>query len=109
MPTITLIVDRGWSKRSHRHSYNAISGVGIIIGKRTVKLLYIGVRNKYCTVYTQGIPAEQHWCHKNWDESSSQMETDIILKGFLQAEKTHGVNTILYLLGMVTVQSIRLY
>ncbi len=41
IPAITVIVDGGWSKRSHKHSYNANSGVGIIIGKRTRKLLYI--------------------------------------------------------------------
>ena len=31
VPSITVIVDGGWSKRSHKHSYNAKSGVGIII------------------------------------------------------------------------------
>ena len=30
VPAITVVVDGGWSKRSHRHSYNAKSGVGII-------------------------------------------------------------------------------
>ena len=40
VPAITVIVDGGWSKRSHRHSYNANSGVGIIIGKATGKLLF---------------------------------------------------------------------
>ena len=34
-PAITVIVDGGWSKRSHKHSYNAKSGVGVIIGKET--------------------------------------------------------------------------
>ena len=34
-PAITVIVDGGWSKRSHKHSYNAKSGVAIIIGKQT--------------------------------------------------------------------------
>jgi len=29
VPAITVIVDAGWSKRSHCHSYNAKSGVGI--------------------------------------------------------------------------------
>ena len=32
VPAITVILDGGWSKRSHKHSYNAKSGVGIIIG-----------------------------------------------------------------------------
>ena len=53
VPAITVIVDGGWSKRSHKHSYNAKSGVAIIIGKKTGKLLYIEVRNKYCTMCTQ--------------------------------------------------------
>ena len=30
--------------------------VGVIIGKATGKLLFIGVRNKYCTACTQGVP-----------------------------------------------------
>ena len=34
IPAITVIVDRGWSKRSHKHTYNAKSGVAIIIGKQ---------------------------------------------------------------------------
>ena len=91
IPAITVIVDGGWSKHSHRHSYNAKSGVGIIIGKETGKILHIGTRNKYCTACTQGIPKENHVCYKNWDQSSSEMETDIILEGFRNAEKTHGV------------------
>ena len=32
VPTITVVVDAGWSKRSHKHSYNAKSGVGVIFG-----------------------------------------------------------------------------
>lgn len=91
VPAITVIVDGGWSKRSHKHSYNAKSGVGIIIGQQTGKILHIGVRNKYCSACAQGIPPEKHTCFKNWDASSSEMETDIILDGFLKAEQTHGV------------------
>ena len=48
VPAITVIVDGGWSKCSHKHSYNAKSVVAIIIGKETGRLLFIGVRNKYC-------------------------------------------------------------
>jgi hypothetical protein len=32
VPAITVIVDGGWSKRSHKHSYNAKSGVAVIFG-----------------------------------------------------------------------------
>ena len=47
IPAVTVIVDGGWSKRSYRHSYNAKSGVAIIIDKATRKTLHMGVRNKY--------------------------------------------------------------
>ena len=97
IPAITVVVDGGWSKRSHRHSYNAKSGVGIIIGQKTRKLLYIGVRNKYCTSCAQGIPQEQHICYRNWDASSSQMETSIILEGFKEAKRVHGVRYIRFI------------
>ena len=89
IPAITVILDGGWSKRSHKHSYNAKSGVAVIIGCRTQKLLYIGVRNKFCTGCVRGL--KEHTCFKNWTDSSSGMESDIILQGFLQAETIHGV------------------
>lgn len=79
VPAITVVVDGGWSKRSHKHSYNANSGVGIIIGKETGKLLHIGVRNKFCSACTRKIPRDKHVC---WSQSSSEMETDIIWRGF---------------------------
>ncbi len=47
VPAITVITDGGWSKRSHKHSYNAKSGVAIIIGQETGKILFLGVRNKF--------------------------------------------------------------
>ena len=97
IPAITVIIDGGWSKRSHKHSYNAKSGVAIIMGKETGKLLHIGVRNKYCSACTQGIPQEKHQCYKNWDASSSEMETDIIVEGFTQCEKVHGVRYIRFI------------
>jgi hypothetical protein len=91
VPAITVILDGGWSKRSHKHSYNANSGVGIIVGKETGKMLYIGVRNKFCTACSRNIPLDKHTCFKNWNSSSSEMETDIIVEGFVEAEKVHGV------------------
>ena len=53
IPAITVVVDAGWSKRSHKHSYNAKSGVGIVVGMETKKLLHVGVKNKYCSVCAQ--------------------------------------------------------
>lgn len=96
VPAISVTVDGGWSKRSHKHSYNAKSGVAVIIGNETKKLLYLGVRNKYCSICTvasnKGIQPQKHRCFKNWDGSSSAMETDMLVEGFRAAEVMHGVH-----------------
>ena len=65
--------------------------MGIIIGQATGKLLFIGIRNKYCSACAQGISPSEHECYKNWDDSSSEMESDIILEGFKEAKETHEV------------------
>ena len=72
------------------HSYNANSGVGVIFGAATKKLLYIGIRNKYCAVCSiaqkcSSSPPD-HMCFKNWSGSSTAMEADIIAAGFRQSE-----------------------
>ena len=87
IPAITVIVDAGWCKREHKHSYNAKSGVGIIVGMQTKQLLHVGVRNKYCSICAlkQKEPI-QHDCYKNWEGASSSMELDIIVSGFKEAE-----------------------
>ena len=95
VPATTVVVDAGWSKRSHKHSYNAKCGVGIIFGAATKKLLFIGVRNKYCSVCAisehQSRPTPSHHCLKNWSGSSCAMEADIILEGFKMSESMHGL------------------
>ena len=92
IPAITVIVDGGWSKRSHKHSYNANSGVAIIIGKET---LFLGNRNKYCSTCSIAHNSQNgpppHKCYKNWAESSCAMEADILVEGFRMSETTHGV------------------
>ena len=94
-----MIVDGGWSKRCHKHSYNAKSGVAIINGLETQKILYLGVRNKYCSIYSKATDGHVplHQCFWNWDESSSAMEIDIILKGFQESEEQHGLRYINYI------------
>ncbi|KAJ8298756.1 hypothetical protein KUTeg_022816, partial [Tegillarca granosa] len=95
VPSITVICDGGWSKRSHKHSYNAMVGCAIIIGAETGKLLHIGVTNKHCYICSQAesrhVEPRAHRCFKNWSESSQSMESDIILEGFQIAESTHGL------------------
>ena len=85
VPAITVITDGGWSKRTHKHSYNAAGGVAIIIGKEPKKLLHIGIRNKYCYLCNHK-SSKPHTCFKNWDQDSQSMEGDIILEGFLVAK-----------------------
>jgi len=86
VPAITVIVDGGLSEWSHKHSYNTKSGVGIIIGASTKKILFIGVRNKFCSACAGNILTDKHKCYRNWNRSSSEIETDIILDGFMEAE-----------------------
>ncbi|KAH8022336.1 hypothetical protein HPB51_023389 [Rhipicephalus microplus] len=94
-PYITVIVDGGWSHRSHGHRYSPNSGVAVIIGERTKKLLYIGVRNKLCSTcehYSRtGKGKKDHVCYKNWNQSSGAMESDIIVEGFQRSVEMHGV------------------
>ncbi|CAG2228240.1 unnamed protein product [Mytilus edulis] len=95
IPSITVIMDGGWSKRTHKHSYNALGGVAIIIGKETKKLLHIGVRNRYCYICNSAESRQEsvkpHSCFKNWNHDSQSMESDIIIEGFKQAESKHGL------------------
>lgn len=94
VPWIRVYADCGWSKRAHKHSYNALGGAGIIIGAKTKKVLYMGVRIKYCRICAidEGKDTKrEHICYKNWDGSSRAMESDIILEGFREAEGKYGI------------------
>ena len=68
VPAITVVVDGGWSKSSHKHSYNANSGVGMIFGAATKALVFIGIRNKYCSVCAisarNNVTAQPHQCFR---------------------------------------------
>ena len=90
VPSVMVVVDGGWSKRSHKHSYNANSGVGVIFGAATKALLFIGVRNKYCSICaintTRNKPIPTHQCYSNWSGRSCSLEPDIILEGFQLSE-----------------------
>ena len=104
VPAITVVVDTGWTKRSHKHSYSANSGVAVKFGAATKALLFLGVRNKYCSVCAintrSGKPILAHCCccYRNWSGSSCSMEVDIILEGFRLSEEIHGLRY-LWLIG----------
>ncbi|KAL4127182.1 hypothetical protein QTP88_011379 [Uroleucon formosanum] len=68
---------------------------GCIVGYRTKKVLYLGVRNKYCSIYHKADdmqkPPEKHVCYKNWSGTSTAMKADIIFQGFVQSLKTNNL------------------
>ncbi|XP_063219205.1 uncharacterized protein LOC134529242 isoform X2 [Bacillus rossius redtenbacheri] len=101
IPYITVIVDGGWSHRSYGHSYNAKSGVAIIIGKKTGKMLFLGIRNKYCSICSlsekRNEQPTKHICYKNWSSCSSAMKSDILVEGFKASEETHGLRYFKYI------------
>ncbi|XP_077263125.1 uncharacterized protein LOC143897990 [Temnothorax americanus] len=51
VPHIPVITDGSWMKRSYRSgSYDSPSGAAIITGHYLQKVLFVGVRNKYCVI-----------------------------------------------------------
>lgn len=96
VPIITVYADGQWAKRSYKNSnYSALSGVAAIVGFHTRKILFISVRNKYCTMCaradSKGEEVKSHQCYKNWSGSSSSMEADILVQGFKSSVEMYGV------------------
>jgi hypothetical protein len=93
IPIITVLADGAWSKRSYKTNYNALSGVACIIGYRTKKILFIGVKNKYCCICDRdqrlGSEKTEHVCFKNWSSTSTSMESNIIVEGFKKSLDMH--------------------
>ena len=92
LPACSAVCDGGWSKRTHKHSYNALGGAGIIVGLKTKKILHLGVRNKYCIICTTANTRQQdpppHQCFQNWNDSSQAMESVIMVEGLNEIKKT---------------------
>ncbi|EZA49093.1 hypothetical protein X777_12633 [Ooceraea biroi] len=97
IPYITVVADGSWMKRSYGSAYDSPSGVGTIIGYRTGKVLFVGVRNKYCVLCDmaeqRGVEVRKHKCYKNFDSnaSSTRMESDAIVEGFKSNLEMHGL------------------
>lgn len=90
IPQITVIADGAWCKRSYRSAYNAHSGAAYIVGQKTGKLLYLGIRNKFCAMFEVN-PSKDNLCFKNWSGTSTSMESDIVLEGFKCSKEMHGI------------------
>lgn len=93
IPKIPVEADCCWSKRSYKNQYNALSGVAAIVGHHTGKVLYIGVKNKYCGICSRAskkqVEPTVHKCTKNHRGSSSSMEPNILVlvEGFKSSVK----------------------
>lgn len=65
------------------------------IGRRTRKLLFLGVRNEFCSICAKAsnkeIDVDDHLCFKNWNGASSSIEQDVIVEGFKCSIGMHGV------------------
>lgn len=94
-PMIDVCVDGSWCARSYGTNYKASSGTAVIIGRKTGQVIYIGIKNKYCLVCARAehknISPKQHKCFKNYEGSSSSMETEIIVEGFKSSITMYGI------------------
>lgn len=108
---LAVICDGGWGKRSYGKKFNSLSGCAVLVGVRTKKVVFFGVRNKYChkckIAQSQNTPVNAHECNINYKGPSSGifciscvihslcnnlwnvlgMEADIILEGFRVCEQ----------------------
>ena len=96
IPYITVVADGSWTKRSYGNAYDSLSGVGAIIGYRTRKVLFVGIRNKYCTVCDMaernGLEPHSHKCYKNFDRTAPSISMkSAIVKGFKNSLNMHGL------------------
>ncbi|XP_076280712.1 uncharacterized protein LOC143209220 [Lasioglossum baleicum] len=98
IPHIPVVCDGTWMKRSYRTGkYDSIAGVGVIIGYYTKKVLFVGVRNKDCSICREASKKDQepreHECFKNWsrNETSTKMESDAIAEGFRTSIEKRGL------------------
>lgn len=95
VPWITVYIDGSWSKRSYGTNFNALSGMVGIIGKNTGEVLFIGIRNKFCSICVRAenlqIMPRDHICYRNWEGSAPAMEANMLVQGFALSESMHGV------------------
>lgn len=93
-------IDGSWGTRSYGNKFSSLSGCAAIIGRRTNKIIYSGVKNKYCHICkiaeSKDTTPKIHTCKKNYVGPSSGMETAIIVDGFkFCAEKGVRINKLI--------------
>ncbi|KAL4083125.1 hypothetical protein QTP88_028455 [Uroleucon formosanum] len=95
IPMCPVVADGQWGKRSYKTKYDALSGAATIIGFRSNKILFVGIRNRYCCICerssTLKLKANEHNCFLNWRKSATGMEADGIAEGFVKSVEMHGL------------------
>lgn len=81
--------DGSWAARSYGSRYTSASGCAAIVAEKTRKILYIGCRNKRCSICNRQSDKNNkdptnlnHKCYKNYSGASGGMEPAIIIEGF---------------------------
>ncbi len=78
------ITDAGWQKRAYNHNCNSLSGVGVLIGKQTGKILdseVLTINCKICTIAKQkGTSVQLHDCTALWQKSAKAMEPEMAVR-----------------------------
>lgn len=93
VPYISACGCRWWvhGRNTVTNSYNAKSGVAVIFGLHTKKLLFLGVRNKLCVKWLSANRSTTSPLYHNWSGSSCAMESDIVAQGFWLSETIHRI------------------
>ncbi|KAK2722180.1 hypothetical protein QYM36_002661, partial [Artemia franciscana] len=95
IPYTRVILDAGWDKRTKGHDYNAKSGHAIIFNYYTKNVLFVSSKNRYCYICscarTKKVPPLDHFSYLNWNGSSSGMEQDMMVEGFVLSILIHGL------------------
>lgn len=81
-----------------------------IIGYKTKKILFIGIRNRYCLICQRSKNANksppEHTCFLNWNKAATTMEADAVAEGFKRSIELHGLK-FNKLIGKYLTKSIR--
>ncbi|XP_022182082.1 uncharacterized protein LOC111041936 [Myzus persicae] len=95
IPMCTVVADGQWSKRSYKTKYDALSGVATIIGYRSKKILFVGIKNRFCVICQRAknkkLHPSEHTCFLNWKKGATSMEADGIADGFKRSLEMHGL------------------
>lgn len=66
-----------------------------IIGYKSKKILFIGIRNRYCCTCerakNKNCEPPSHTCFLNWSKSATSMESDAVAEGFKTSVEMHGL------------------